>query len=251
MIIYLIQNNINKKMYVGQTSTSLEKRWRQHCDRGNLLYSAIIKYGSENFSISILAQTTNRSALNTYEKTAIKKLNTIAPNGYNLRGGGERDFELSEQTKEKLRNVKLGKQGNNYIDYTGKKIGKLSVISVVSGVTGVCYKHWNCVCECGENVVVGSYSLRRADFHACSSCVKKHNSLVYSKDITGSIFGNLKVLKRDGNIKKKAAFLCECACGNTIRTTGQMLRSRQKTRCSRKCSVKIQYKWTKRKLNGQ
>lgn len=31
MIIYLITNKINNKMYVGLTTKTLEKRWKGHC----------------------------------------------------------------------------------------------------------------------------------------------------------------------------------------------------------------------------
>lgn len=61
--IYKIVNNINGKIYIGQ-SKDPDYRFKQHCvNRGklggktssiSLINQAIIKYGKENFSFSIL-----------------------------------------------------------------------------------------------------------------------------------------------------------------------------------------------------
>ena len=60
--IYVITNLINQKQYVGKTSYSIEKRWKEHCydskkndvNKHRPLYNAMQKYGIENFSISLL-----------------------------------------------------------------------------------------------------------------------------------------------------------------------------------------------------
>ena len=53
--IYLIENKINEKKYVGKTYLNIEKRWKQHCNDSKRfnrpLYQAMKKYGIENFSI--------------------------------------------------------------------------------------------------------------------------------------------------------------------------------------------------------
>ena len=53
MIIYKITNKINGKVYIGQTSNTLEKRWWQHCHgtHKHIIARAISKYGAENFKI--------------------------------------------------------------------------------------------------------------------------------------------------------------------------------------------------------
>lgn len=56
--IYKITNKINGKVYIGKTLNSIQKRWREHlidskkrrCEK-RPLYSAINKYGEENFEI--------------------------------------------------------------------------------------------------------------------------------------------------------------------------------------------------------
>jgi group I intron endonuclease len=57
MIIYKITNKVNGKIYVGQTTRSLEERWYGHCSTANqhgILGKALIKYGKENFRQEIL-----------------------------------------------------------------------------------------------------------------------------------------------------------------------------------------------------
>lgn len=93
--IYIITNSINNKIYIGQTSRTIEARWKQHQNaalrgdnQGIVLYNAIRKYGVENFFISMIEETDIKN-LNDREKYWIKYYNSIVPNGYNVREGGE------------------------------------------------------------------------------------------------------------------------------------------------------------------
>ena len=93
--IYIIKNLINDKVYIGQTSRTIEARWNQHKaaalrgeNQGIILYNAIRKYGVENFYISQLEEV-DLDNLNEREIYWIKFYNSQAPNGYNVRAGGE------------------------------------------------------------------------------------------------------------------------------------------------------------------
>ena len=64
--IYKITNNINGKIYIGKTEFSVEKRFREHCldykkerFEKRPLYSAMNKYGIENFSVETIEETDN------------------------------------------------------------------------------------------------------------------------------------------------------------------------------------------------
>ena len=86
--IYIIKNNINTKVYIGQALNS-EKRFKSHC-KGNynnsLIDKAIQKYGKEHFWFEILeAQIEN---YNEREKFWIKYYNSKTPFGYNILEGG-------------------------------------------------------------------------------------------------------------------------------------------------------------------
>ena len=105
MIIYKITNLINGKIYVGQTTVELEKRWKQHLKKNKKcigVKNAILKHGAENFKIEEIDGANNLTELNYKEWLWVYKLNSLSPNGYNLKeGGGNR--KLSEETKNKLR----------------------------------------------------------------------------------------------------------------------------------------------------
>lgn len=104
MIIYKITNTINNKVYIGQTTRTIEHRWSRHCDKVNNKYPmgrAIQKYGKDKFKIEVIYTATSIEDLNDKEAYYIKKLDTLSPNGYNLRTGGSNSIPCKE-TREKL-----------------------------------------------------------------------------------------------------------------------------------------------------
>lgn len=94
--IYIVTNLKNDKKYIGQTMRTIQNRWEQHVMlvtqkskiNKNSLLSAIMDFGHENFKIEQVAVAATYAELNLLERYWIKKLNTIAPNGYNLNRGG-------------------------------------------------------------------------------------------------------------------------------------------------------------------
>ena len=87
--IYIIKNNINTKVYIGQSINS-EKRFKAHCkgDYDNsLIDKAIQKYGKEHFWYEILESQIEN--YNEREKYWIKYYNSLKPFGYNILPGGE------------------------------------------------------------------------------------------------------------------------------------------------------------------
>lgn len=90
--IYLIENKINGKKYVGCTVYSIEHRFQEHIKTINRspnrpLYRAMKKYGIDNFSISTLEEC-DESLLAEREIYWIEKLGTYK-NGYNATLGGD------------------------------------------------------------------------------------------------------------------------------------------------------------------
>ena len=114
MFVYIITNIISGMRYVGQTVRTLNKRLNQHVYESKsgqkcaYLHSAIAKYGAEAFVISLLDVASDQQELNAKESYWIKELNTLAPNGYNLRAGDNRSA-VSQSTKEKLSKALTGK----------------------------------------------------------------------------------------------------------------------------------------------
>lgn len=93
--IYKITNNVNQKIYVGQTSRNIEKRFNEHItsalrgDYHSLLGKAIVKYGWQNFSIEEIEKVPI-SKLDEREKYWIQVLNSRNTDiGYNISIGGK------------------------------------------------------------------------------------------------------------------------------------------------------------------
>lgn len=111
MIIYKITNEINKKIYIGQTKLTIEERFILHKNKKSncrYLKSAFNKYGIENFKIEKIEECKDFNELNLREEFWIKELNTLAPNGYNLTTGGAAP-KHSSMTKEKMSQTRKGK----------------------------------------------------------------------------------------------------------------------------------------------
>lgn len=109
--IYCIENLINGKRYVGQ-SVDILKRFRSHKNKLNAhkhangyLQNAWDKYGEENFKFYILEETTIET-LDDRERYYIKEWNLQNRGcGYNLDSGGNEKKELSEETRNKIREL--------------------------------------------------------------------------------------------------------------------------------------------------
>ena len=88
--VYKITNRINQKVYIGQTSFSVEKRWKEHVQDINKhldrpLYRALSKYGIENFSVETIEETDSPNEREIYWIEYYQSYH----NGYNATTGGE------------------------------------------------------------------------------------------------------------------------------------------------------------------
>lgn len=103
--IYKITNNINGKIYIGQTRVTEPQRWQQHVWHANnkpdndspLLCRAIKKYGKENFTRTIIEECNNQ-LLNEREIYWIKYFNSTNHEiGYNVENGGQGHLKYSDE----------------------------------------------------------------------------------------------------------------------------------------------------------
>ena len=121
--IYRATNEVNGKLYIGQTVTSrwkdnkipIEERWKEEVQeayskyrrRKDLRYieSAIIKHGSEKFKVIEQDIAYSQKELDAKEKYWIKELDAMNPEkGYNMTEGGE-GGRLGPEALEKLSNA--------------------------------------------------------------------------------------------------------------------------------------------------
>lgn len=114
MIIYKITNQVNNKVYIGQTTQTLGDRWWQHCNRSpsqthrSYIHSAIKQYGADNFTIEIIAAASSIDELNALEEALINQYVSLAPNGYNLHVGGM-NKKCHPETKAKISQALRGR----------------------------------------------------------------------------------------------------------------------------------------------
>ena len=119
--IYKIINNINQKIYIGKTSSTIEKRFKEHCDDSKKercekrpLYDAMNKYGIENFTVEKVEEVENDEIASEREIYWINKLRTYIGfndcNGYNATLGGDSkriyDYQIIAKKYLELKNQK-------------------------------------------------------------------------------------------------------------------------------------------------
>lgn len=92
--IYKITNNVNGKVYIGQTIQTIKERFYQHCATkcsesvlNMAIHKAIKKYGKSNFTIEVIEEV-DKDSLNDREKFWIEYYNSYN-NGYNSTRGGQ------------------------------------------------------------------------------------------------------------------------------------------------------------------
>ena len=102
-IIYKVTNDLNDKVYIGQTMYLLENRWEWHINKANnpndncKFHKALRELGIQHFKIEELIRV-DKSMLDNYEIDYIKQYNSYL-NGYNstFGGGGKRSYIYSNQ----------------------------------------------------------------------------------------------------------------------------------------------------------
>jgi len=92
-IIYMATNKVNGKKYVGQTWQTLgTRRSQHHCKPAKSSYAfgqAILKYGKASFDWVVLHDgIESQEEMDSLEAEEIIRNNSLVPNGYNIRMGG-------------------------------------------------------------------------------------------------------------------------------------------------------------------
>ena len=134
--IYKITNCVNDKIYIGKTYLNPDQRFKQHCNeskksekKNRPLYSAMNKYGVENFSIEQIEQVKNDEIASEREQFWIEKLRTYIGfsdcNGYNATLGGDskRYYNYTEIAKKYLE-LKSEKEVCEYFSCDPKVVRK-------------------------------------------------------------------------------------------------------------------------------
>jgi len=105
-IIYITQNLVNGKIYVGLHTRGLD----DYLGTGKLMLRAIRKYGSDNFRRITVESFDSLEEGQALERLCIKEMGSKAPNGYNLNDGGEGNFgyRYTEEQKKQASESHIG-----------------------------------------------------------------------------------------------------------------------------------------------
>jgi group I intron endonuclease len=113
-IIYKATNLINGKVYIGQTTNSLEQRAKQHFlkkDDGTYFHNALKKYGQDGFKWEVIDQANDEHELIDKEIYWIAYYESFIDKnkGYNSTSGGEVSKSLSNDVRLKISKANKGK----------------------------------------------------------------------------------------------------------------------------------------------
>lgn len=113
MLVYKITNTVNDRVYIGITSCSLQKRWREHKCAANKksnkpLYRAMRAYGIDKFSIEQIYVASSEEDMRSAEIRYIAEYKSHCnERGYNLTDHGFRYGSVSVSFGEKRYNAVL------------------------------------------------------------------------------------------------------------------------------------------------
>lgn len=128
MFIYKVTNDINGKLYIGQTTHPIEQRWKRHVydatKRLNTHFArAIRKYGEEHFHIEQIDTASSKEGLDFKECYWIKFYDSINK-GYNSCDGGSNGNTYQYKTKEEMDEIKekISKTKNGVLNPNARKV---------------------------------------------------------------------------------------------------------------------------------
>lgn len=207
MIIYKATNLINQKLYIGQTTLTLEQRQKRHFSealnpnkRNAYFHNAICKYGKENFIFEIIDTAISIDELNDKEQYWISYYNSTNKNiGYNLDSGGKNCFK-SKSTKEKIGSIKKENWKNPELS---KKM-KLGIIKATQKWIQICKdKEISMICQnCGKEFLLPLHMTKNRKY--CSlKCANEINIKKATK--SASIKNHLVTQEKYINIKSIAS----------------------------------------------
>lgn len=104
--VYCLTCSVSGKKYIGQTTQTSERRWKQHRNERNRkathINRALVLHGVETFTMTVLDTAEDQTELDLKEVLWIRQEGTLSPNGYNLNEGGLGGGKRSPETRAKM-----------------------------------------------------------------------------------------------------------------------------------------------------
>ena|SRR5579859_913233 len=220
--IYVVTNEINGKQYGGQTTKKKPiDRLKGHFNEANKknkrhpFYDAIRKYKMENFSFRIECFCNSQDELNWMEIEVIRRLNTLHPNGYNLKEGGSRGKHHKE-TKKIISEKALARFSDPeylaaYVESCNQpeRVAKLSqIITLAHQRPEVKENHIRGILAAWADPI--NYERRVAAFNKPSTKKKQRQSALESQNRPDTKRKNAAGVHRAWLILEKREHWCEC-----------------------------------------
>lgn len=132
--------------------------------------------------------------------------------------------------------AKRAKERNPIEDLSGKVFSELTVLYMSDRRVGKKILWW-CLCSCGNLVEVWSANLKNGNSKTCGD-YEAHRKVLLQEawaqnldDLTGKIFGDWLVVKRDG-LTQPTRWICVCQNCETVKSViGSTLKKGQSTSC--------------------
>ena len=114
---------------------------------------------------------------------------------------------------------------STFIDMTGQKFGRLTVLKKDSKQHKDKSAYWICQCDCGNTTIVKGASLRNGNTTSCG-CSRR-------KNLIGQKFGHLTVIEytNESSSGGSAIWKCQCDCGNITYASTTNLQCGYKKSC--------------------
>lgn len=122
MVIYVITHVASSRKYVGQTVKKAKIRKREHLNaaggvldqsytKNMYIVRALRKDGADAFTFEVIEQCSSRAELDEREAFWIKELNTLSPNGFNLKSGatGVDGVVIAPEVKQRISKANKGR----------------------------------------------------------------------------------------------------------------------------------------------
>ena len=130
--VYQHINKINGKVYIGMTSRSLKERFGNNGNNYTTspsFFNAIQEYGWDNFDHIILYEGLTESEACKMEQKMISKFDSMNPEfGYNQASGGNNNFKMAKEAREKLSKSKIGNKNGEGHPCSEEKKRKISEV---------------------------------------------------------------------------------------------------------------------------
>ena len=133
--VYLHKNLKNQKVYIGQTSQSVQKRWNN--GKGYVssphFYAAIQKYGWDNFEHIILKEKLTAEEADYWEKYYISLYQSQQPEkGYNILSGGNEKLKeyWSDENNRKNQSLKRKQYFKNHPEEIKEIVDRLNTFEI-------------------------------------------------------------------------------------------------------------------------